>query len=304
MENIITYPQLFTITNHLNYARLVTQKSDYEIMKKFNLHLVSDSTGETVSSVSRAAIAQFADVEAEEYIWSMIRTKSQIERVIDGIKQNPGIVFFTVADQIMADNLKIECAKLGVPVIPVINRAIRELSYYLGTQPTQKIGKQHEMDEDYFERVEVINFSLAHDDGQQTWDLEEADIVIVGVSRTSKSPTSMYLAYRGYKSANVPYVPDCDLPGDVHNLKKPFVVALTISPERLVQIRKSRLASLDHDESTEYTDIEVIEAEVDQAKKYFRQQKWPIIDVTRKSVEETAAIIISKYNTRNGKSDD
>lgn len=270
-------------------------------MQNFKLHLVSDSTGETVSSVARAAIAQFEDVEAEEFIWSMIRTKNQIDRVVEGIRQNPGIVFFTVADQIMAETLKEECAKIAVPVVPVINRAIRELSYYLGIQPNQQIGKQHEMDEDYFERVEVINFALAHDDGQSTWDLEEADIVIVGVSRTSKSPTSMYLAYRGYKSANVPYVPDCDLPGEVQNLKKPLVVALTISPERLVQIRKSRLASLDHEENTEYTNIEVIEAEVEEAKKFFRKQKWPIIDVTRKSVEETAAIIISKHNLKHNK---
>lgn len=273
-------------------------------MKKFNLHLVSDSTGETVSSVSRAAIAQFEDVEAEESMWTMIRTKSQIDRVLEGIQQNPGIVFFTIADPIMAETLKEECSKLGVPVVPVITRAIRELSYYLGVQPSRQTGKQHEMDDDYFEKVETINFSLAHDDGQQTWDLEEADIVIVGVSRTSKSPTSMYLAYRGFKTANVPYVPGCDLPGEVHNLKKPLVVALTISSERLVQIRKSRLASLDHGENTEYTDETVIEDEIAEAKKYFRQHKWPIIDVTRKSVEETAAIIISKYNIRNGKEDD
>lgn len=269
-------------------------------MRKFNLHLISDSTGETVSSVSRAAIAQFEDVEAEEFVWSMIRSKSQLDKILAEVREHPGIVFFTIADQVMAEKLKEECSKMGVPVVPVINRAIRELSYFLSMQPSQQMGRQHEMDEDYFERVDIINFALAHDDGHATWELEEAEIVIVGVSRTSKSPTSMYLAYRGYKTANVPYVPDCELPGDVTNLKNPLVVGLTISAERLVQIRKSRLASMDHEENTEYTDIETIEAEIAEAKKFFRQQKWPIIDVTRKSVEETAAIITQKYNQHKG----
>jgi hypothetical protein len=177
----------------------------------------------------------------------------------------------------------------------VINRALREMSYFLGMKPSHKQGGQYEMDEDYFERVETINFALAHDDGQATWELEDADIVIVGVSRTSKSPTTMYLAYRGYRAANVPYVPGCELPGELHNLKKPFIVALTIGAERLTQIRRSRIASLDEKPGGEYTDIESITSEIDEAKKYFLKQKWPIIDVTRKSVEETAAIIIQKF---------
>lgn len=269
--------------------------------KKFNLHLVSDSTGETVSSVSRAALAQFDDIEAEEHIWSMIRTKGQIDRVIESVKENPGIVFYTIANEVMAEDLKQRCSAEGLPVVPVLTRAVRELSYYLGKQPSHAVGQQHEMDEDYFERVETINYALAHDDGQASWELEEADIVIVGVSRTSKSPTSMYLAYRGFKTANVPYVPGCDLPGDVMNLKKPLVVGLTISADRLEQIRKSRLASLDHPERSGYTDREIIEAEVEEAKRFFRQQKWPIIEVSRKSVEETAAIIMQKYNDRKDK---
>lgn len=267
-------------------------------MKEFHLHLVSDSTGETVSSVARAACAQFEDVEAVEHVWSMIRTKSQIEKVCERIEEHPGIVFFTIANDLMAEILREKCLELGVPVVPVINRALREMSYFLGMQPSHKQGGQYEMDEDYFERVETINFALSHDDGQATWELEQADIVIVGVSRTSKSPTTMYLAYRGYRAANVPYVPGCELPGELHTLKKPFIVALTIGPERLAQIRKSRIVSLDEKPSGEYTDIDMIEGEVAEAKKYFLKQKWPIIDVTRKSVEETVAIIIQKFQER------
>ena len=270
--------------------------------KEFNLHLVSDSTGETVSSVARAALAQFEGVEVEEHIWSMTRSKSQIEKVIESVKQNPGIVFYTIADDNLSDLLKEECIRLGLPVVPVINRAIQELSRYFGKQPTHRTGKQHEMDADYFERVEIINYALSHDDGQAAWELEEADIVIVGVSRTSKSPTTMYLAYRGFKAANVPYVPGCELPPEVIGLKKPLVVALTINYDRLSQIRKSRLASLDHTtEGNDYTDEEKVLAELDEAKRFFTKQKWPIIDVTRKSVEETAAIIIQKYQDRRDK---
>lgn len=273
--------------------------NNVRIMKEYHLHLVSDSTGETVSSVSRAAVAQFEDVEIEEHIWSMIRTKNQIDKVLEGVKAHPGIVFFTIADDNLADMLRDGCNQLGLPTVPVIKRAVQEISRFWGVKQTHRTGKQHEMDADYFERMDIINFALAHDDGQSTWNLEESDIVIVGVSRTSKSPTTMYLAYRGFKSANVPYVPGCDVPEEVTKLIKPTVVALTISPERLAQIRKSRLASLDHpNENNEYTDEERIREEIDEAKRFFTKNKWPIIDVTRKSVEETAAMIIQKHQDR------
>ena len=270
--------------------------------KTFQMHLISDSTGETVSSVSRAALAQFEQAEVEENIWSMVRTKSQLLKVIEEIQKNPGIVFYTVADDELSDILIEECNKISVPVVPVINRAIQELSKFFSMLPSHRIGKQHEMDDDYFKRMEIINFALTHDDGQATWELEEADIVIVGVSRTSKSPTTMYLAYRGFKAANVPYIPGCDLPGDIHKLKNPLVVALTIGVERLVQIRKSRLTSLDHPDEARngYTDEDKIRDELEEARKFFNKNKWPVIDVTRKSVEETAALIIQKYNYKNG----
>ena len=266
-------------------------------IKNFHLHLVSDSTGETVSSVSRAALAQFENIEAEEHIWSMIRTKGQVEKLLEHIKQHPGIVFFTIADDSLAEQLQTGCQQLKLPTVPVIKRPVQELSRYLEVKPSNRMGVQHEMDADYFERVDVINYALAHDDGQASWELEDADIVIVGVSRTSKSPTTMYLAYRGYKTANVPYVPGCELP-DIEKLTKPLIVGLTIGADRLEQIRKSRLASLDHPERTNYTDEETIHAELEEARRYFNKHKWPIIDVTRKSVEETAALIIQKHSDR------
>lgn len=268
--------------------------------KMFHLHLVSDSTGETVSSVSRAALAQFDEAEAEEHSWSLIRTNGQLDRVISGIEANPGIVFYTLAEKNLAIRLEQECRRIGAPVIAVLDKVVTELSKYLGTESRATPGRQHEMDEDYFKRVEAVNFALAHDDGQATWELEEADIVLVGVSRTSKSPTTVYLAYRGYKAANVAFVPGCDLPSDITSLKKPLVVGLTISAERLVQIRKSRLASINHDQETRYTDLDLVKEELGEARKFFTRHHWPVIDVTRKSVEETAAIIIQHYNEKFG----
>jgi len=264
-------------------------------MKKFKLHLVSDSTGETVSSVARAAVAHFDDVEPEEFSWTLVRTKTQIEKVIEEIKQNPGPVMYTLVDNHLRDMLKIECARRGLPCISVLSTVVSELSSYLGLETHALPGKQHMLDADYFDRVEAVNYTLAHDDGQGHWDLEDADIVLLGVSRTSKSPTCMYLGHKGYKAANIPLVPECPLPESLANLKKPLVVGLTISPDRLQQIRKSRLQSMNQDADTNYVEMERLEHEVAEARKLFNQHKWPVIDVTKRSVEETAATIIQYY---------
>ena len=261
-------------------------------MKKFNLHLVSDSTGETVSSVARAAVAQFDDVEPEEFSWTLVRTPSQMERVIEAIGENPGAVLYTIVDNSLRDMLKIVCAKRGLPCIAVITSVVSELSNYLGMETHALPGKQHALNDEYFTRVDAINYALAHDDGQGHWELDEADIVLVGPSRTSKSPTCIYLAYKGYKAANIPFVLGCPLPPSLEYLKKPLVIGLTISPERLQQIRKSRLLSLKQDEETNYVDMEHLQQEVIESRKLFHKHKWPIIDVTRRSVEETAANII------------
>lgn len=264
-------------------------------MKTFHLHLVSDSTGETVSSVSRAALAQFDGVEAEEHVWALVRTPGQIEKVIENIKEKKGVVMYTIAEKKLRDKLKRECASIGVLCIPVLSRVIKDLSGYLGQKTGGQVGRQHELDEGYFERVDAINYALTHDDGQSTWDLSEADVVIVGVSRTSKSPTCVYLAYRGLKAANIPFVKGVPFPIDPRELNGPLLVGLTISPDRLMQIRKNRLLALHEDNETSYVDLDEIKEEVKEMRKFFSGTNCPIIDVTRRSVEETAATIIQYY---------
>jgi regulator of PEP synthase PpsR (kinase-PPPase family) len=266
-------------------------------MKRFHLHLVSDSTGETVSSVARAAMAQFEHIEPEEHVWSLVRTQGQLEKLIANLDSNPGVVMFTLVNAAMRETLRQACGKRGLPCIPVIGHVVRELSAYLGEEASGTTGGQYELSEDYFTRIDAINFALAHDDGQATWELEESDMVVVGVSRTSKSPTCVYLAYRGYKAANVPYVPGVALPDNLAGLKQPLVVGLTIGGERLIDIRTTRLAAMNQDKTTDYINEDKVRDEIESSKKFFRQQGWPVIDVTRRSVEETATLII-QYRQR------
>ncbi len=266
-------------------------------MKKFHLHLVSDSTGETVSSVARASLVQFDHVEAIEHVWSLVRTQGQLEKIIANLDMYPGLVMFTLVDASLRETLRQACGKRGLPCIPVLGHVIREMASYLDQEATGHTGAQYELGEDYFARIDAINYALEHDDGQATWELENADIVIVGPSRTSKSPTCVYLAYRGYKAANVPFVPGVPLPENIVGLKQPLMVGLTISGERLIDIRTTRLAAMNQDMRTDYVDEEVVRAEIDDSKKLFRSQGWPVIDVTRRSVEETATLMI-QYRQR------
>jgi regulator of PEP synthase PpsR (kinase-PPPase family) len=266
-------------------------------MKKFHLHLVSDSTGETVSSVARACLAQFDDVDAEEHVWSLVRTQGQLEKMIASLDTYPGIVMFTLVDNAMREHLRQACGKRGLPCVPVLGHVIREIGNYLDMEATGHTGAQYELSEDYFARIDAINYALEHDDGQATWELENSDIVIVGPSRTSKSPTCVYLAYRGFKAANVPFVHNIPLPDNLTNLKQPLIVGLTISGDRLIEIRTTRLAAMNQDMQTDYVNEEKVSDEIDAAKKLFRQQGWPVIDVTRRSVEETATLII-QYRQR------
>lgn len=261
-------------------------------MKKFNLHLVSDSTGETVGSVARAALVQFEDVDAEEFSWTLVRSKTQMEKVIAEIIENPGAVMYTLVDATLRDMLKMECVKRGLPCIEVLAGVVSELSSYLGVESHAQTGKQYELNEEYFTRMDAINYALAHDDGQGHWEMDQADIIILGVSRTSKSPTCMYLAYKGFKAANIPLVLDCPLPPTLETLKKPLIIGLTINPDRLQQIRKSRLQSLSHDSETNYIDMEYMQKEIAEARKLYSKNRWPVIDVTKRSVEETAATIV------------
>jgi regulator of PEP synthase PpsR (kinase-PPPase family) len=267
----------------------------------FHIHLVSDSTAETVSSVSRAAIAQFDNVEVEEHTWPLVRTKAQVDKVLKSVREIGGFVMYTMANKQLRRHLKKGCEELNSPCMSVLSRVISNLSQFLDKKTVNdRTGRQHELDEEYFSRVEAINFALTHDDGQSVWDLEDADVVLVGASRTSKSPTSMYLAYRGYRAANVPYV-GVPLPEIIENLKKPLVVGLTISPDILVQIRKNRLLSINERNTTDYTDIEKVKEELIIARKIFTKNNWPVIDVSRRSVEETTATIIQYYHKKKHK---
>src|SRR6266404_4276738 len=225
-------------------------------LTRFHLHLVSDSTGDTVHSVARACLVQFEDAEAIEHIWSMVRTKAQVERVIAGVEANPGVVLFTLVNESLRSALQDGCRRLGVLVILVLDPVIGALASHLGRQSRGLPGRQHLLDNEYFARIDAMTFALNHDDGQSSWGLNDADVVLVGVSRTSKTPTSLYLANRGIKAANVPFVPGVPLPADLLNAEKPLIVGLTNDPERLIHLRRNRLSMLDHNEATDYTDIE------------------------------------------------
>jgi len=261
--------------------------------KKFiNLHLISDSTGETLSSVARAVLSQFEGVDSNDFIWPLVRTKPQLERVLESISKDPGIILYTILHDELVEDLKKECYKLKVPCIPVLSHIIGEFSNYLGMNISHTIGRQHLLDGEYFSRVEAISYTITHDDGQSSWDLYDSDIVIIGVSRTSKSPTSVYLSCRGYKTANIPFVSIETIPQTVYDLKNPLIVGLTINPEKLVQIRQTRLASLGQESGSDYIDIESVKNEIAESRKLFSKLNCPIIDVTKRSVEETAAKII------------
>jgi regulator of PEP synthase PpsR (kinase-PPPase family) len=264
-------------------------------MTRFHLHLVSDATGDTVHSVARACLVQFEDAEAIEHIWSMVRTKNQVDRVIAGVEANPGVVLFTLVNEQLRGPLQDGCRRLGVPVIPVLDPVIGALAAHLGRQSRGLPGQQHLLDNEYFARIDAMTFALNHDDGQSSWGLNDADVVLVGVSRTSKTPTCIYLANRGIKAANIPMVPGVPLPPELDAATRPLIVGLTNDPERLI-----RLTMLHQDESTDYTDVEAVRAEVTQARRLFTEKRWPVIDVSRRSIEETAAAILKLLARRHG----
>jgi len=267
----------------------------------FNVHLVSDSTGETLNAVMRAACAQFDNIAPLEHNYYLVRSPKQLERVLREIEAAPGVVLYTVSDADLRARLEERGRELGSPTLAVIDPAVNMLSRYLGLQSAHKVAGQYHLDAEYFQRIETINFALQHDDGQHTEDLTNADVVLVGVSRTSKTPTCVYLGNRGVKAANVPLVPGVEIPPSLTGRNAPLVVGLRISPDRLVQIRRHRLLSLNESAETAYADEELVRAEIVEANRLFARMKWPTIDVSRRSVEETAAAIlnlIQEYNAR------
>lgn len=261
----------------------------------FHLHLVSDSTGETLLAVSRAASAQYQGISAIEHIYPLVRNSNQLDRVLQEIDQTPGVVLYTLVDRSIADRLEIACRDSGCPCLSVLEPVHTLFQSYLGIATTARPGAQHMLNAEYFRRIDALNFTMLHDDGQLTDGVEQADVILVGVSRTSKTPTSIYLANRGIKTANVPMVPGIPLPDVLQTLRRPLIVGLVASPERIVQIRQNRLLSLNASDNTTYVDKSSVTEEIAQSRRIFERNNWPVIDVSRRSIEETAAGILDLY---------
>lgn len=269
----------------------------------FNVHLVSDSTGETLNAVMRAAAAQFENVIPLEHNYYLVRSERQLDRVMRDIEAAPGVVWFTISDEVLRMRLEQFCRAHQIPFLAVLDASIHLLSRHLGVSATERVAGQHALNAEYFERIEAINFALAHDDGQNLQGLVNADVILLGVSRTSKTPTCVYLANRGVKAGNIPLVPGvppAEILSTLDPERGPLVIGLKIGVERLVQIRSQRLMALNETSTTDYTDEEAVRSEVTEASRLFQRNKWTMIDVSRRSVEETAAAILNKLNERRG----
>ena len=259
----------------------------------FHVHLVSDSTGETLNAMARAVCARFNNVLPIEHIYSLVRSQKQLDRTLGEIAEAPGVVLHTIVDQTLRTALERGCQELDMPCIGALDPLVTILSRYLGAPLSTRVGAQYSLDTDYFNRMEALSYALGHDDGQGGPDLARADVVLVGVSRTSKTPTCIYLAHRGVRAANVPLVPSSPLPTALDSLNGVPVVGLTVSPDRLVQLRRNRLRALNEQRDTSYVDSDAVRAETIAARRVFERRGWPVIDVTRRSVEETAAAVIN-----------
>ena len=265
---------------------------------RLHLHLLSDSTGETLENIAKAALAQFDDVETIRHFWPMVRTEAHLDRIMQEIAQNPGLVIYTLVNSATRRALEQRCRTLGLPAVAPLDPVNDALSALLGQQAKARPGRQHVLDAAYFARVDAIQFTIAHDDGIGWEDWEDADIVLAGVSRTSKTPTSIYLANRGYKTANIPIVVESPPPALLFKLEHPLVVGLTTSADRLIQVRRNRLLSLNQATETAYVELDAVNREVAYARRMFADNDWPVIDVTRRSIEESAAAIIALANAR------
>lgn len=259
----------------------------------FHLHLVSDATGETLINVGRAVAAQYPGVTALEHIHPLVRTRQQLDRVLSEIEAAPGIVLYTLVEEDLEERLLTACRESGAPALSVLRPIFDLFRIYLGVDSFVKPGAQHMLNAEYFRRIDALNYTMMHDDGQLAHELEDADVVLLGVSRTSKTPTSIYLANRGVKTANIPLVPGIPLPRELESLRNPLVVGLVASPERIVQVRENRiLANAPLQGSTAYTDRVAVSDEIAESRRLFARRGCPVIDVTRRSIEETAAAIL------------
>jgi len=264
----------------------------------FNVHLVSDSTGETLAGVMRASCAQFDNIIPLEHTYFLVRSPRQLSRVMTDIEAAPGVVMYTISNIEQRSRLENFCKELGVPHVAVLDPILDMMSRYLGLELNHRIGAARVLDADYFRRIDALNYAMGHDDGQQVVELKDADVILVGVSRTSKTPTSVYLANRGVKAANVPIVPGVPLPPEVLAPEAPLIVGLTISADRLIGVRRNRLATMKETRHTSYVEEEAVRAELVNAQKLYERHGWPVIDVSRRSVEETAAAILNLLNEK------
>lgn len=270
----------------------------------YHLHLVSDATGETLTTISKAASVQYPAVRPIEHVYPLIRNPRQLERVLQEIASAPGIVLYTVVNTTLATELEQRCRELKVPCLHVLKPIMTIFESYLGAPQTPVVAGQHVLDSGYFNRIDALNFTMAHDDGKLPDNLNDADIIILGISRTSKTPTSIYLAQRGFKTANVPIVPSVPLPDALFQPHSALTVGLTAAPSRIAEIRRNRASLLGDKNLDDYVDETQIGQEVVHARKICNRMKWPVIDVTRRSVEETAATILKLYHARNGQGEE
>jgi len=265
----------------------------------FHLHLVSDATGETLITVARAAAAQYANVAPVEHLYPMVRSRKQLDRALAEITEAPGLVLYTLLEEDLIELLERRCRELGLPCMSILGPVLRVFQSYLGAKTMHRAGAQHVLNAEYFQRIEALNFTMLHDDGQHAEGLHDADVVLVGVSRTSKTPTSIYLANRGVKTGNVPLVPGMPLSPEIEKLTRPLVVGLYASPERIVQIRENRLLGLNaHRDDDQYIDKAAVAEEIAYSRRLCAKHEWPSIDVTRRSIEETAAAVMRLLSDR------
>ena len=262
----------------------------------FHVHLVSDSTGETLNAMAKAVVARFDAVLPIEHIYALVRSQRQLDLVLKEIEGAPGVVLHTIVDKTLRAALEQGCRELEMPCIAALDPLVSSLARYLGASLSTRVGAQHNLDADYFQRIDALDYAMAHDDGQHTPNLETADVVLVGVSRTSKTPTCIYLAQRGVRAANVPLVPGAEPPAQLFSLTRPIVVGLTVSPDRLISIRRNRLLNLNEQRESTYTETDSVRDEIIRARRMFERNGWPVIDVTRRSIEETAAQVVNLLN--------
>src|ERR1700741_863918 len=265
----------------------------------FHLHLISDSTGETLITVARAVAAQYANVTPVEHVYPLVRSQKQLDRVLDEIEEAPGLVLFTLREKDLVSKLQSKCKEINVPSLSIIGPVMQLFHAYLGAPTSGRVGAQHTLNAEYFKRIDALNYTMMHDDGQHVEGLDEADVILVGVSRTSKTPTSIYLANRGIRTANVPLVPGIPIPHQLETLTKPLVVSLHATPERLIQVRQNRLLTMGADTGADtYIDRQAVADEVAYARKLSARFGWAQLDVTRRSIEETAAAVMKLFTDR------